>query len=283
MPIANIRGVNLNYEVLGTHGPWMALSPGGRRALELVRPLGQRMAEAGYRVLVHDRRNCGLSDIAIGGKSSEYETWADDLHELLSRHNALPAVLGGGSSGCRLSLTVALKYPRAVRALLLWRVTGGPFAAQRLTENYYDQYIRAARAGGMAAVCELDHFKERVAARPANRATLMAMDANAFIAAMERWRDQFQSGAELPVIGASERDLGSIRVPTCIIPGNDKTHGHAIAEAAHRMIPGSELFDLFPGDLDVDLVPPEDWADKEAAMAAVFTDFLRRRAQLLAA
>ena len=90
MPIANIRGVNLNYEVLGTHGPWMALSPGGRRALELVRPLGQRMAEAGYRVLVHDRRNCGLSDIAIGGKSSEYETWADDLHELLSRHNAMP-------------------------------------------------------------------------------------------------------------------------------------------------------------------------------------------------
>jgi len=135
----------------------------------------------------------------------------------------------------------------------------------------------------MAAVCELDHFKERIAARPANRATLMAMDANAFIAAMERWRDQFQSGAELPVIGASKRDLGSIRVPTCIIPGNDKTHGHAIAEAAHRMIPGSELFDLFPGDLDVDLVPPEDWADKEAAMAAVFTDFLRRRAQLLAA
>ena len=198
MPIANIRGVNLNYEVLGTHGPWMALSPGGRRALELVRPLGQRMAEAGYRVLVHDRRNCGLSDIAIGGKSSEYETWADDLHELLSRHNALPAVLGGGSSGCRLSLTVALKYPRAVRALLLWRVTGGPFAAQRLTENYYDQYIRAARAGGMAAVCELDHFKERVAARPANRATLMAMDANAFIAAMERWRDQFQSRRRAP-------------------------------------------------------------------------------------
>ena len=30
MPIANIRGVNLNYQVLGERGPWVALSPGGR-------------------------------------------------------------------------------------------------------------------------------------------------------------------------------------------------------------------------------------------------------------
>jgi hypothetical protein len=104
----------------------------------------------------------------------------------------------------------------------------------------------------------------------------MSMDPKTFIAAMERWRAQFAKGAELPIIGASEKDLNSIRVPTCIIPGNDKTHNHAIAEAAHRMIAGSELRDLFPGDLDVDLVPTEDWAPKEGEMAAVFTDFLGR-------
>jgi pimeloyl-ACP methyl ester carboxylesterase len=276
MPVTNIRGANLNYQVLGSRGPWVALSPGGRRALDAVKPLAQRVADAGYRVLVHDRRNCGMSDIVIGGETSEYETWADDLHELLSQLNGLPAVLGGGSSGCRLSLMFALKYPQAVRALLLWRVTGGPFAAQRLTENYYGQYIRAAREGGMAAVCELDHFKERIAARPSNRATLMSMKPEDFIAAMEHWQEQFRRGAELPVIGLSERDLNSIKVPTCIIPGNDRTHNHAIAQAAHRMIAESKLHDLFPGDLDVDLVPPEDWAPKEAEMAAVFVEFLRR-------
>jgi pimeloyl-ACP methyl ester carboxylesterase len=282
MPIAKVRGVDINYEVLGSHGPWIALSPGGRRALDNVKSLARRVADTGYRVLIHDRRNCGLSDIAIGGERSEYEIWADDLYELASQLKALPAVVGGGSSGCRLSVLFALKYPHAVRALLLWRVTGGPFAAQRLTENYYGQYIRAARAGGMAAVCALDHFKERIEARPANRATLMAMDAGEFIAAMERWQEQFRRGAELPIIGASEQDLNSIRVPTCIIPGNDKTHNHAIAETAHRMIAGSELVDLFPGDLDVDLVPPEDWAPKEGEMAVVFADFLKR-AQVRAA
>jgi pimeloyl-ACP methyl ester carboxylesterase len=277
MPIAKVRGANINYEVLGTQGPWMALSPGGRRAMENVKSLAQRMADKGYRVLIHDRRNCGLSDISIGGETSEYEIWADDLYALLGELKALPAIVGGSSSGCRLSLLFALKYPQAVRALLLWRVTGGAFAAGRLTENYYGQYIRAAQDGGMAAVCALDHFRERIAARPDNRATLMAMDPKAFIAAMERWREQFHKGAELPVIGASEQDLNSIKVPTCIIPGNDKTHNHAVAETAYRFIAGSELHDLFPGDLDIDLVPQEDWAPREGDMAQVFADFLARR------
>src|SRR5215510_11226484 len=282
MPIAHVRGVNINYEVLGTNGPWVALSPGGRRALDNVKSLAQHVADAGYRVLIHDRRNCGHSDIAIGADASEYEVWAEDLYDLLSQLKALPAVVGGGSSGCRLSVLFALKYPQAVRALLLWRVTGGAFAAARLTENYYGKYIRAAQDGGMAAVCALDHFKERIEARPQNRDTLMAMDPKAFIAAMERWQTQFAKGAELPIIGASEKDLNSIKVPTCIIPGNDKTHNHATAETAHRMIRGSELFDLFPGDLDVDLVPTEDWAPKEREMAAIFADFLAR-AQVKAA
>jgi pimeloyl-ACP methyl ester carboxylesterase len=282
MPIAKVRGVNINYEVLGSGGPWVALSPGGRRALDTVQPLARHIADAGYRVLLHDRRNCGLSDIVIGAETSEYETWADDLHELLSQLKALPVVVGGSSSGCRLSLLFAFKYPEAVRALLLWRVTGGAFAAGRLTENYYDKYIRAAQEGGMAAVCALDHFQERIAARPQNRAVLMAIKPDDFIATMRRWREQFVRGAALPIIGASEQDLSSIKVPTCIIPGNDKTHSHATAAAAHRMIKGSELYDLFPGDLDIDLVPAEDWAHKEPEMAKTFVDFLARKRAMAA-
>jgi pimeloyl-ACP methyl ester carboxylesterase len=169
MPIANVRGANINCEVLGTSGPWVALSPGGRRALDYVKSLARHVADAGYRVLIHDRRNCGVSDIVIGGDQSEYEIWADDLHELLVQLKALPVIVGGSSSGCRLSVLFALKYPQAVRALLLWRVTGGAFAGARLTENYYSKYIRAAQEGGMDAVCALDHFQERIAARPQNR------------------------------------------------------------------------------------------------------------------
>src|SRR5215207_3825106 len=184
MPVAQVRGVNINYEVLGHRGPWMALSPGGRRALGEIRYLAEPLAQAGYRVLLHDRRNCGASDVVIDGTESEYEIWADDLYELLSQLNALPAIVGGSSSGCRLAILFALRHPASVRALLLWRVTGGAFAAQRLAENYYGQFITAARSGGMAAVAEMEHWRDRIAANPANREKLMAMGTERFIAAM---------------------------------------------------------------------------------------------------
>src|SRR5215467_5682182 len=201
MPFARVRGVNINYEILGRRGPWMALSPGGRRALGEIKYLAEPLAEAGYRVLLHDRRNCGASDVVIDGSASEYEIWADDLYELLGQLNALPAIMGGSSSGCRLAILFALRYPAMVRALLLWRVTGGAFAANRLAENYYGEYITAARNSGMAAVCDTEHFRERIAAHPANRDKLMAMDPERFIAVMGHWREYFLNGAELPIIG----------------------------------------------------------------------------------
>jgi pimeloyl-ACP methyl ester carboxylesterase len=173
MPIASVRGVNINYQIVGDRGPWVALSPGGRRDLGVVLPLAELVAEVGYRVLIHDRRNCGASDVVIEGEESEYEIWADDLHELLSQHDALPAFVGGSSSGCRLSLLFALRHPEAVRALLLWRVTGGPFAAQRLAHNYYGQFIDAAKQGGMTAVCQTEFFRERVESNPRNRERLL--------------------------------------------------------------------------------------------------------------
>jgi pimeloyl-ACP methyl ester carboxylesterase len=276
MPIASINGVNINYEVLGERGSFIALSPGGRREMDNVRSLAQRLADAGYRVLIHDRRNCGASDVAFDGSQSEYEIWADDLHTLLIRLDALPAVVGGGSSGCRLALLFALKYPDAVRALLLWRITGGPFAAKRLAHQYYDQYIELVRQGGMQAVADSEHFRDRIKANPKNRDRLLGLDPKAFVDVMRRWRGHFAASAALPVIGATEQELNSIKVPTCIIPGNDKTHSHVTGNAAHRMIKGSELHDLWPGDLDIDLFPVEEWTTRESQQAAIFADFLKR-------
>src|SRR6266481_5681905 len=113
MPVANIRGVDINYEILGDRGPIIALQPGGRRGLVGVRSLGGKLAEAGYRVVVYDRRNCGASGIAIEGEA-ENDVWADDLHELLRKIDASPAFIGGSSSGCRLALVLTLRHPEDV-------------------------------------------------------------------------------------------------------------------------------------------------------------------------
>src|SRR5262249_25751425 len=171
MPIAAVRGVEINYEVLGERGPWVALQPGGRRGLEGVKPLGQKLAEAGNRVLVYDRRNCGASAISFDGGDSENEVWAADLHELLLQLDGLPALpeprrqldrlpafRGGIWGGCGGALLPVLRHPADVRGLLLWRVTGGAFAAKRLVANYYTQFIGVVERGGMEAVCRTEHF-----------------------------------------------------------------------------------------------------------------------------
>ena len=276
MPYAKVRGVNINYQVLGTTGPWVALSPGGRRDLGGIQNQAGKLAELGYRVVIFDRRNCGASDVVIDGNESEYEIWADDVHELLRQLGALPAIVGGSSSGCRTSLLFALRHPESVRALLLWRVTGGRFACERLAEEYYGQFITAARSGGMAAVCGMEHWQERIKARPQNRDVLMKMEPQQFIRVMSRWREYFLKGADLPVIGATEADLQSIQVPACIVPGNDLTHGRQTGETLGRLLQKSEVHVLFPKHYDEPLSPREEWDEKAGEMAALFNDFLKR-------
>src|SRR6266571_2725108 len=175
MPITTVRGIAINYEILGDYGPFVALQPGGRRAGAALRSLAEKIAEAGHRVIVYDRRNTGASGVAIEG-ASENDEWAEDLHELLARLDALPAYIGGSSSGCRLAMILALRRPEDVRGLLLWRVTGGAYAAERLTNQYYTSHIEAAEQGGMTAVCELEHWSEVIRTNPKARTILMAIE-----------------------------------------------------------------------------------------------------------
>ncbi|HVC56521.1 MAG TPA: alpha/beta hydrolase [Stellaceae bacterium] len=276
MPIAQIRGVAINYEILGERGPFVALQPGGRRAGASLRSLAAKIAEAGNRVIIYDRRNCGASGIAIEG-ASENEEWVDDLHTLLARLDALPAYIGGSSSGCRLAMILALRRPEVVRGLLLWRITGGPFAAERLTNQYYTSHIEAAQRGGMAAVCELDHWSEVSRTNPQARDILMAMNPQDFIARMTRWRQSFTAGADHPVIGLSPSELRTMTMPTCIAPGNDRVHPREPGQVAHRLMPNAEYHEVLTEDrLDLD-VAFEDWEQKEGLLAAIFIDFLRRQ------
>jgi len=282
MPIATVRGVAINYEILGTRGPAAALTPGGRNPLANIRSMAERMAASGFRVLIHDRRNCGASDVAFDPTGSEYDVSADDLHELLRQHDMLPAILGGASSGARLALAFALRHARAVRALILWRVTGGPFAVRRLVDKYYGEYIAAAERGGMAAVCATEHFADMIRNRPSNRDRLMATDPGQFIAVMKAWREHFLASADLPLIGASADGLRAIAAPACLIPGDDLTHAEETGKNAARLMPDCELHVLTSGTRNVDAAEPEEWQAREGAMAAIFTEFLARRLSVAA-
>jgi pimeloyl-ACP methyl ester carboxylesterase len=276
MSVAHIRGIDIHYEILGDRGPFVALQPGGRRGATGVKSLGQKIAEAGNRVIIYDRRNCGASSIAIEGES-ENDEWAEDLHELLSGLDALPAYIGGSSSGCRLAMVLTLRRPEDVRGLLLWRVTGGAYAAERLTNQYYTSHIEAAQQGGMAAVCAMEHWSELIKANPTSRARLMAMQPQDFIARMTEWRRSFAAGAEHPVIGVSPAELRSMIVPACIIPGSDRVHPRRPGQVAHRLMPNAEYHEVLTEDRDDLDIAFEDWEQKEGLLAAIFIDFLRRQ------
>ena len=276
MPVARIHGLNINFEIVGDDGPPAVLITGGRRGYTEFKPLAAKIAAAGYRVFLHDRRNTGASDISIEGKEVEEAVWADDLHELLKQHDAVPAFIGGSSSGARTAINFCIRHPDATRALLLMRVTGGEFAAGRLPEDYYGQFIRLAREGGMAAVCATEEYQERFKENPANLDKMMEMDAREYIAAISNWLALFEDVAHLSVMGISEYQLRAIKVPTMIIPGNDLVHSSSSAKVAHEMIDGSELHHLPVSDQDEPVIPFTAWEHLEPEIAETFTEFMSR-------
>jgi pimeloyl-ACP methyl ester carboxylesterase len=278
MPYLNIHGANIFHEVYGDQGPWLALTSGGRHRYLEMAPLAQAVAAQGFRVLVHDRRNTGASDIIIAGEGSEEDIWADDLQALLQHYGAKRAFLGGSSAGARLAMTVYRRNPSFVSGLLLMRVTGGAFAAGRLPNTYYGQYIKAAHAGGMAAVCDTEPYRERLALNPSSRERLMAMDPRDYMAVMGRWLANFTSGPVGPVMGVPESELQSYQVPTLVVPGNDKTHDSVNGLAAAALIPGAEIFRLPIEDQAVDLIPFPQWHPHFPALAHKFAEFMRRLA-----
>jgi pimeloyl-ACP methyl ester carboxylesterase len=279
MPEAAVRGIQLHYEIIGDRGPFVALTPGSRRAYGELIDLAKALASS-CRVLLHDRRNCGASEVGFDGSASEHEVWADDLYELARQIGALPMYVGGSSAGARLAIQYAMRHPGGLRGLLLWRVTGGQEAVDRLSESYYGQYMKLAEAGGMEAVCDSEHFAACIAARPGNRERLLSTDVDTFVKVMRYWRERFLASATLPIVGASEADLNAIKAPACVVSGNDVIHTPATARKTARLLPNCEFHDdVVSKRSDGDLLQEWDraeWRNAEPRLAAIFLDFLKR-------
>lgn len=275
MPTAQVRGVEIVYQIIGDYGPWFALSTGGRRSHNEFVALAKKIAAGGFRVLLHDRRNTGASEVVISGQEGEEIIWADDLAQLLKQLGATPAFIGGASSGARLSILLKQRHPEMVKALVLMRVTGGDTAAKRLPYKYYQMFIDAAKAGGMVAVCATPDYQERIKARPQNESILMNMKAEQFIAVLENWLTIFTSGPTYPVMGVEEATLQAINVPVLIIPGNDRTHASNNALEAAKLIPHAQLFQLPITDQDVDIIPFSDWEPMETTISERIIQFLK--------
>ena len=239
MPYAKVNGTNLYYEDHG-EGPAVILTPGGRVDCNGLRPMAALLSPH-CRVIIHDRRNCGRSDVVIGGELSEQHLWAEEMAGLLQQIDAVPAYAAGGSAGSRTSMTLAVRHPELVKGLFIWEVSGGPRSAELMSPGYYGQYIEAAENGGMAAVAETEFFAQRIKDNPANEARLLSMDVTEFLSVMRRWQASFSRPN--PVGDLTEEEIKTIKCPLFMFAGNtpDEVHHVSAAENAHRLVPNSEI------------------------------------------
>ena len=193
------------------------------------------------RVILHDRRNCGKSDVVIGGDLSEQHLWAEEMAGLLTHLGAAPAYAAGGSAGSRTSLTLAVRHPKAVKGVFIWEVSGGPRSAEIMSPGYYGQYIEAAEQGGMPAVLDTEFFEQRVRDNPDNLDRLLSLDPQEFCAVMRRWQAAFSKPN--PVGDLTEAELESISCPVLLFEGNtpDDVHHRSAAENVKRLVANAEM------------------------------------------
>ena len=187
MPVEQINGLGIAYEVIGQGQPWV-ITPGGRFSKDApgVRELARALAATGKQVLIWDRPNTGASEVCFDG-DSESVMQADVLAGLLRALGMTPAVISGGSGGSRVSLLAAARHPDVARALAVWWISGGPYGLLTLGTHYCGDSIAAAWRYGMEAVAALPEWAEVLERNPVNRAKVLSQDPRTFIETLEQW------------------------------------------------------------------------------------------------
>ena len=173
MPVEQINGLGIAYEVIGQGQPWV-ITPGGRFSKDApgVRELARALAADRKQVLIWDRPNTGASEVCFDG-DSESVMQADVLAGLLRALGMAPAVISGGSGGSRVSLLAAARHPDMARALAVWWISGGPYGLLTLGTHYCGDSIAAAWRYGMDAVAALPEWAEVLERNPVNRAQVL--------------------------------------------------------------------------------------------------------------
>ncbi|MQY27617.1 alpha/beta fold hydrolase [Nocardia aurantia] len=246
MPSVEILGGNVEYEILGDSGDLIVLTPGGRFSKDFrgVRPLAEGLVAGGYRVLLWDRPNCGVSDVQFFGPTESHMR-AAVLGELLRTLDTGPVILAGGSGGARDSIVTTVEHPDLVRKLVLWNIVGGVQGQFVLGSYYVVPTLLAVRSSGMEAVAALPEWQTLIEANPKNRERILNQDRAEFNRLMLRWLEAYVPKPGQTIPGVPDDRFADIRVPTLIIRGgkDDYDHPKRTSLEVHCLIDGSEVID----------------------------------------
>jgi pimeloyl-ACP methyl ester carboxylesterase len=240
MPRADVSIGNIYYEVEGepSDPPLLLIAGQGAQLISWPCELRNRLLDSGFRLILFDNRDCGLSSAVEG--AYDISDMADDVAELLDVLHIDAAHIVGQSMGGMIAQELTVRHPHRVLSLCsIYSAPGAAFVTSdpeiwtvREKEPALDrdgairQYIENERISGLEEYSEewiLEYATTVVdrAYRPDGAARQLA--------AVRRQRDR-------------TRALTDVNVPTVVLHGLDDVlvhHSGGLATAA--AIDGAEL------------------------------------------
>jgi pimeloyl-ACP methyl ester carboxylesterase len=117
MPIAQVNGVAIHYEVAGSGFPLVLAHEWGGSTMSW-RPQTRRLAQY-YRVITYDARGYLPSAVPESLEAYSQENAVADLHGLLVHLGISEAYIGGLSMGGGTSTSFAISHPDMTRGLIV--------------------------------------------------------------------------------------------------------------------------------------------------------------------
>ena len=282
MPFANIEGIKIHYETMGSGPPLLMLAPGGFDASmerwrlngvwKDLQPLDTLTRD--FKLIAYDRRELGES----GGRVEPLtgELYAREAVALLDQLAIDKAFLLGGCIGCTLALAIAAYSPERCRGLLLhWPVGGFRWMQKGLTA--FNGHIIYTRQHGLAGAAERAKQTKSfwrgepdggpwswpIASDPAFAQAFVHQHLERYIKIVEQSRDKLFNDTMPP--GATGEQLMAMNVPAFIMPGDDASHSTSSAHALRELMPQVKLSPLMPPQQNAETVGL--WIRESAAAA----------------
>lgn len=238
MPLAEVNGIRLYYEVTGKGHP-VVFVHGFGCGIRSWDPQVRALAGT-YRVIAYDVRGHGLSDAPSEAAAYSQPTSVEDLRQLLAILKVRRTAVIGLSMGGNIALNFALAHPTLVSALVI-ADTGAGSDAHADWVAVTQAFAAALDAGGTEAFADMamasplfsPYCSQGPAAQRFIRSCLMTHRARG-VAHTAR-----EVLAKRPRIYELEPRLAKLRVPTLLIVGDGDDPCLKIHDFMARTIPGA--------------------------------------------
>jgi len=223
MPIANINGVELNYEIAGQGETVVFLHGMTGSTIDWINQIS--VLSPKYRVVALDQRGHGKSAALSGEEQYSIPIFADDVFALLRMLDIKKCCLAGHSIGGFTALQFALEHPELLAALVLVDTSSGQLTRDPSIVQLKQKQDELARSQGMEAAFEygsannpimIEMHQRNPELREVTRRKMLMTSVDGYIygsSAIGKWQPVTLRLSEIKVpalIYRGEEDLGFI-------------------------------------------------------------------------